>query len=356
MIDGRQMKTNDLRTPALLLDLDSMESNLWRMANYFRNRLVGLRPHFKNHQVLSLAAKQLQAGAVGVTCARLEHAESLVEQGLGSILIANEIAGESMIERFVDLSRRAPVLVAVDNACTVVDMAKQAGNRAHELNVVVDLDLRLRRCGVEPGAAALSLAKLVLEKGLKFRGLMGYPGSFRLAPGAEKERAVRSDLRPLIETKALIERAGIPVEIVTCGGTGDYSITATFPEVTEIQAGSYLLMDTEYAPFAPDFKPALSVLGTVISKPSGQRLVANTGAKALSCEKGLPKVKGIPGLRVEAMHAEHVLIEIVDPAAALEIGDVIELWVHYLDSTIQLHDRMYGVRNGEVEETLQIEH
>jgi D-serine deaminase-like pyridoxal phosphate-dependent protein len=348
-------KLSDLRTPSLLLDLDIMEGNLHRMASHFRHGKVRLRPHFKNHQVLALAAKQVEAGAIGITCARIEHAEALVSHGIERVLIANEIAGERMVREFIELSRRSPVIVAVDNAKTIADMARRAGDRAKNINVVVDVDLRLKRCGVAPGAAALSLAQFVLEKGLNFRGLMGYPGSFRMVPGPEKEETVRSVLGPLVDTRKLLEGCGIPVEIVTCGGTGDYSISRTLEGVTEIQAGSYLLMDSEWAKSGTGFQPSLSVLVTVINKTGAERLVANVGVKGLSCEKGFPEVRGNPGLRVRDVNAEHTLIDILDPALAPEIRETLELWVRYLDPTVQLHDRMYGIRNGAVETEFKIE-
>lgn len=352
--DGTKLK--GLHTPALLVDLDCMESNLRRMATFFRDTPAKLRPHFKTHQVTSLAMRQVEAGAVGITCSRLKHAEALVDRGITSILIASEIAGEVMVQRFVELSRRAPVIVIVDSAKVVSDMARQAGGRTHELNVLVDLDLGLRRCGIPPGEAALYLAKEILEKGMKFRGLMGYQGNLRLPPGPEKEQRTRAALHNLIQTKFLLERNEIPVEIISCGGTSDYAITATFPGTTESQAGSYLLMDTWYQPFAPEFQPALSVLATVISNTSDRRIVANAGVKAISTERGLPLVKGKQGLRVRALHAEHTLIDVVDPLISVEVGDEIEIWVQHLDATISLHDKMYGVRNGEVTEVLRIEH
>jgi D-serine deaminase-like pyridoxal phosphate-dependent protein len=351
----RGMPTNDLRTPALLVDLDLMESNLHRMADFFRDKPTKLRPHFKTHQTLSLASEQLRLGASGISCACLEHAEALVQHGIEGVLIANEIAGKSMIEHFVELSHRAPVMVAVDNPGVVCDMARMAGERVHELNVVVDLDVRLRRCGVPPGEGALFLTKLVLEKGLKFRGLMGYEGHVPTPAGPEKQRVVHAALQQLVDTKIMIEREGIPIEIVSCGGTSDYSIAGTFPGVTEIQAGSYLLMDSWYAPFAPEFTPSLTVLATVISKTSSERIVADVGSKGMSGENGLPSVKGIPGLRVKTMHAEHIIIETLDPSAPVEVGDKIELRVGYLDPTLNLHTHMYGVRQGKVEEVFTIE-
>jgi len=152
----------------------------------------------------------------------------------------------------------------------------------------------------------VALAKRVVASGLRFRGLMGYEGHLQLLPvGPEKEQSVRQALEGLVSSKNLIERLGIPVEIVSCGGTGDYRISGCFPGVTENQAGSFLLMDTGYAPFAPDFQPALSVLVTVVSKTEGERIVVDAGVKAISGERGLPSVKQIEGLQLKALHAEH---------------------------------------------------
>jgi len=350
------MEVTALPTPALLMDLDGMERNLLRMANFFRGVRPKLRPHFKAHQVLSLAKRQMEAGAVGLTCARLSQAETLVDQGIDNILIANEIAGDGKIRHFVDLSQRAPVLVAVDNPKVVSDMARLAGEWKERLNVLVDVDVRLGRCGVKPGEEALSLARLVLEKGLIFRGLMGYEGQVALPPGPEKDRVVNEALKHLTDTKTMIEHAGIGVEIVTCGGTSDYSIAANFPGVNEIQAGSYLLMDSTYVPFAPEFEPTLSILATIVSKTPGERIVVDAGFRAMSGENGLPAVKSNVGLRAKALHIEHMVLEIADPTVCTEVGDKIEIWVRFLDQTLGLHDYIYGVRGGKVEEILRIEH
>jgi D-serine deaminase-like pyridoxal phosphate-dependent protein len=217
------------------------------------------------------------------------------------------------------------------------------------------VDVRLGRCGVKPGVAALSLAKLVLEKGLRFRGLMGYEGQVPLPPGPEKDRVVRQALSRLADTKTMLEGEGIGVEIVSCGGTSDFSIAAQCPGITEIQAGSYLLMDSAYIPFAPEFESTLSILATVISKTPGERIVVDAGCRAMSGENGLPSVKGLLGLRAKALHIEHTVVEITDPAVAIEVGDKIEMWVHFLDQTLGLHNHIYGVRRGQVEEVLKIE-
>ena len=331
-----------------------MEQNLLWMASFLRNKRARLRPHFKVHQVLSLAAKQIQAGAIGITCARLDHAEALAQYGIKNILIANEIVGDQPIQRFVELSLNTEVIVAVDNARVVSDMAGAAGKWKDKLNVVVDLDVGLGRCGVPPGEAAVSLAKVVLEQGLRFRGLTAHRGNLRLSDDREKQEMVCPVMHTLVSCKQLIERAGIPVEIVSCGGTSDYAIAGTFPGITEIQAGSYLLMDTWYLPFAEPFRPSLTVLATVISKSSG-RIVVNAGTKTTSGQRGLPSVKGIHGLQVTALHAEHTIIDLLDPSVSIEVGDRVEIWVHHLDATVSLHRKMHGIRTGEVEEVFQIE-
>lgn len=348
------MKVKDLPTPALLLDLDIMERNLSRMADFFRKTPAKLRPHFKAHEVVALAHRQIAAGAIGLTCARLEQAEMLVEQGFENILIANEIAGTRRLQHFVELSHKAPVIVAVDNASVVAEMAALAGSRAHELNLVVDLDVRLGRCGVQPGEVTLSLTKTVLSKGLRFRGLMGYEGNIHLPSGLEKQRVAREALQRLTDTKTLIEAQGIPVEIVTCGGTSDYAEAAVFPGVTEVQAGSYLLMDTWYAPFAVEFQPALTVLSTVISKNPGRTLVADAGTRAISTGNGLPQIKGKPGLMVTALHVEHTIMEIRDLSIPVEVGDQIEVYVSTLDPTLNLHDYIFGIRDSKVEEVFRV--
>jgi D-serine deaminase-like pyridoxal phosphate-dependent protein len=346
-----------LETPSLLVDLRAMERNLQTMAHFFQQRPAKLRPHFKNHRVLELASVQIKHGAIGLTCARVWQAASLIDAGVQDILIANELAGENSLASFVELSSQAPVILAVDNSGAVQELARLSRNRKTDVHVVVDIDLGLKRCGVAPGAAGVALAKSVVERGLKFRGIMGYEGHLQpLPPGPEKEAVVKAAMRALLETKSQIRAAGIAVEIVSCGGTGDYSISGAFPGVTESQAGSYLLMDSWYAPFAPDFTPTLSVLATIISKTPGERIVADAGAKALSGERGLPSVKNLKGLKLRALHAEHAPIDFMDSDVAVKVGDKIEIVVHYHDATIQLHHKMYGVRDGKVERVYTIEH
>ncbi len=333
-----------------------MEANLERMASFFRGVPSKLRPHFKNHKCPDLAARQLAAGAIGMTCATLREAECLVHHGVRSVLVANEITDGGKIERLADLARRAEVIVCVDNEKNVDDLARSAASRDVRLHVLVDVDVGLHRCGVAPGDAAINLAKAAVRKGLRFRGLMGYEGQvLRKPPGPEKEQAAAAAMRSLTETAACLRQVGIPVEILSGGGTGTYSLSGRYPGVTEIQAGSYLLMDTDYRQCCTDFELTLTVLTTVLSKTEGERIVVDAGLKSLSCERGIPTVKEMKGLSVRRLTAEHGIIDLKDPSAPVEVGDKIEIWVHYSDATVNLHERIYGIRDGRVEEIYRVE-
>ena len=216
------MQVQEIRTPALLVDLDAMESNLNRMAAFFRDKPVKLRPHFKNHKVPLLAWKQIEAGAIGVCCATLREAEILVQHGIRSILVANEISTEDKIHWFADMSRHADIMVAVDDERVVADMACIARKRRLTLSVLVDCNVGLNRCGVPPGEPACRLAKIIVEQGLRFRGLMGYEGHLQALPaGEERDRLTRivgKSLRGLQET--LIERKGSRWRSYRRAGTG----------------------------------------------------------------------------------------------------------------------------------------
>ncbi len=352
------MNKEQITTPALLVDLDAMESNLQRMAGFFAGKRCRLRPHFKNHKVPLLAWKQLRAGAIGITCATLREAEILVHHGVDNILIANEIAGDAKAERLAELSKSASVIVAIDNFKSVSDFARTQRNCKSKIEVVVDIDIGLGRCGVAPGEAALQMAKCVVAEGLTLRGIMGYDGHFQvMSPSPARDEQVRAGSKSLVDSASLISAAGIPVSIVSTGGTGTHAVSGEYPGITEIQAGSYLLMDTIYVNRGASFRRSLTVLTTVISTRGRSHAVIDCGVKAMSGERGLSEVKDMQAVSLRALHAEHGLLEIdAQSQVSLEVGQKIELWAHYSDATVNLHSAMYGVRHGKVEEVFQIEH
>lgn len=349
------MLKSEIDTPALVVDLTVMESNLRKMAAFFAEGSTRLRPHYKNHKSPALAKRQMALGAIGITCATVGEAEALVRAGIASILLANEVADRGKIARCLRLSEQADLIVAVDSELVVAAFASAASRDARP-SVAVDVDTGMGRCGLPHGEPAAALAQFAVDKGLRFRGLTGYEGHcVRLAPGPEKERAIQESMRKLVDTADLIRSRGIPVEIVSAGGTGTYSISGRFPGVTEIQAGSYPFMDTDYGTVCRDFDLSLSVLTTVISRTGNERMVLDCGLKSLSGERGLPKLKNMEGARLRRLNAEHAIIDILDPGLPVQVGDQVEIWAHYSDATVNLHRRIYGLRGNQVEETFILE-
>jgi D-serine deaminase-like pyridoxal phosphate-dependent protein len=351
------MLRSDLKTPALLVDMIVLESNLRKMASFFKGRPARLRPHYKNHRSVAIAKRQIELGAIGMSCATLGEAEALVNAGIDNIFIVNEIAAVAKVEYFAELARRADVMIAVDNPQNIAALSSIFARLKVKPSVVVDVDTGLGRCGVTPGEPALALAQMACARGLRLRGLSGYEGHcMRLPQGKDKICAIQQAMHKLVSTADLLRSRGLPVEIVSAGGTGTYSISGKFPGVTEIQAGSYPLMDTDYRTVCPDFDLALSVLGTVISRTANERLILDIGKKEISAENGLPVFKNLAGAELRRLDAEHAIVDIVDPHLPVQVGDQVEVWAHYGDGTVNLHRQMFGIRDGRVEETFLLEH
>ncbi len=352
----------DLDTPALLLDLRAMEHNLRVMQAYFAARSVALRPHVKLHRATpALAHRQLAAGGRGLTCAKLSEAEALAASGIRDILIANQIVGQRKIERLMRLAAVSDVIVAVDCAEHVRDLAAAAQAHGVTLRVVVEVNIGHNRCGVAPLEPALALARLVHRTdGLRYMGLMGYDGHCTFGvPDAEREECSRQANRLLVETRRLIERAGLPVEIVSAGGTFTYRYASQVEGVTEIQAGTYLLMDTAFRERGLDeFECALTVLGTVTSRPSWPGAeglaICDVGSKRISTLLGLPEVKAPAGARVLRLSQEHGRLDLSGAQADPRVGDLVELWVRDANGTINQFDRFYALRDDVVEAVWEI--
>lgn len=349
-------------TPALLLDMDLAERNIRRMADYFRGKKAVLRPHVKVHKSPFLAFRQIDAGAKGITCAKISEAEVMARSGINDILIANEIVGDDKLKRLAMLARECQVKVLVDDAGNARQISRFASQAYSKIGVLVELNLGshmeriLDRCGVSPGPPALELAREVAKsRNIEFRGLMGYEGSLRRFPDfqSRKEGAEKA-LSLVVGTKDLLEDSGLNVDVVSCGGTMSYNIAGEFPGVTEVQAGSYVFMDTTYLQHGIDFEISLTLLARVISKPRPDKIIVDAGLKAISTDHGLPSVKGTSGLELVALNAEHGHIRIAGLGNRLERGDRLELLPSHVDTTVCLHDRYIVTRQGEVEMTLEI--
>jgi D-serine deaminase-like pyridoxal phosphate-dependent protein len=338
------MTLSDIPTPALVLDVNALERNIRRMARFFESRACRLRPHFKAHKTPEIARRQLAAGGcTGLTCATVFEAE-IASAVSDDILIANEIIGPDRIHRVGELAKRATVTIAIDSVAGLEQVSAAAHASGWTIGALVDVNVGQNRCGVAPGGEAVALAKrIAAAPGVELRGLMGYEGHAVGVPNrAEREATVRRAMDQLVSTAAMLADAGLPPAIVSAGGTGSYDISGDIEGITEIQAGSYALMDTEYARLGLPFEHALSVLGTVISRPVPERCVADCGHKSCTKDHGHPSVKGISGASVLALNDEHATIAL-PPGCALAIADRIELLPSHIDPTMNLHDVVYAL-------------
>ena len=341
-------------TPALLIDLDALERNIAKMAAFFRGVDAELRPHTKTHKTPIIARKQIEAGAIGVTCAKVGEAEAMVAGGVTDILIANQVVGEVKLARLASLARQATLTVAVDDPANVAALAEAALRFGATINVLVEVNVGMNRCGVEPGEPALALARVVQgTKGLVFKGLMGYEGHCVMVPDRSGRIAAATHaMTLLLDTRAYLEAAGVAVEVVSGGGTGTYDITGKLRGMTEIQAGSYATMDAKYHSVGLPFERALTLLTTVISRPTPTRAVTDAGMKAITLEFGVPQPLASPGITIDKLSEEHGIATVGD--ADPRPGDKLELVPSHGCTTINLHDRYYGIRAGKVECVWQI--
>lgn len=345
------MDKRDLDTPALLVDLDVVESNIARMARFVERHGLRLRPHYKTHKTPAIALKQMEAGAIGITCAKVEEAETLVNAGIKDILIANQVIGRRKIARLMGLARHANLMVAVDDVRNVADLSAGAVAAGAALRVLVEVNVGMNRCGVEPGEPAVGLAHRVVEApGLMFAGLMGYEGFCqRIKDPVEREATTRLAMGKLIQTKELVEARGLAVEIVSGGGSGTHAITATIAGMTELQTGSYVVMDTDYRDLGVECGCALTVLATVISRTTPGAAITDAGLKAMTDDHGTPEAIGVPGGKLVRLSEEHSRIELADVSVKLDPGDKVEIIPSHACTTINLHDNMYGIRKGRLE-------
>ncbi|MCC6416873.1 MAG: DSD1 family PLP-dependent enzyme [Gemmataceae bacterium] len=344
-----------LDTPQLLIDLDVVDANMKRMFGAFRDRPVNVRVHFKSLKCAGLARYIAAANPRGgFLCAKLNEAEVLADAGLTDILIANQIVGPLKVRRLADLARRAQVRVCVDAPDNVEELSQAARAAGVTVGVLVEVDIGMKRCGVEPGEPALALARRVhASPGLRFVGLQGYDGHLQFIPDPTERRAkCLQGMEQLIGTRRLIERAGIPVEVVTGAGTGTWEFVGSYEGVTEIQPGSFVLMDCAYHPIRPEFGCSLSVLATVMSRRPGQ-YVLDAGSKAISRDFGTPVIKGRAGEHVTKLAEEHTLVEL--EGDGVRVGDRREVIPAHCCATMNLHRACVAVRGGKVEALWPIE-
>ena len=353
----------DLDTPALVVDLAALERNIELLHAIFRQSVAKVRPHAASHQCPQIAHLQLEAGGTvgGIGVTTVGEAEVFSSSGFSNILVANQVVTRSKIGRLCVLARRNRIAVAVDNAGNVAELSQAAAASGVTLHVLVEVDIGLGRCGVEPGRPALELAQNVANcPGLSFAGLMAIPpvplpkknedGAVTFPDLAALEADARRQLQRVLDTRELIEENGLAVLAVSVAGTHNYDIAARMSGITEVQAGSYPLMDYNYCQLRSEFAQAAKILGQVISHPVDQRAVLDTGHKATGPDLGLPVLEGFPGARATRFSAEHGVLELEDAACQqLKPGDKAWLLPCNLGLCLNQYDYIRAVRNGKLE-------
>jgi 3-hydroxy-D-aspartate aldolase len=346
------MPIEQVSTPALVVDVEIMTKNMEMMANYLAKTKTQLRPHAKTHKTPAIGHMQMQAGAVGLCCATVGEAEVMVYSGIPEVMIANEIVDPVSLRRAVNLARQARVLMIVDDCENVKNLAAVARQYGVVVDVLADLDVGQGRCGSRSLEKLEQVAREVMkQKGLNLRGVFGYEGHLQfLTDREERTRKGREATGLLVRAAKELAGMGMNIEIVSGAGTGTHDIAAEFAEMTEIQAGSYIFMDGTYQKLGLPFQQSLTVMATVVSRPTDDLAVFDVGVKGISPERFYPSLHGLAcgTAEVKSLSEEHAVTNIAggfDPKP----GEKYQFVPSHCCSTVNLYDSMFATRNGIVE-------
>lgn len=345
------MRTAELDTPAVLVDLDRVERNLARFQAYCDRHGIKNRPHVKTHKVVEFARRQVEFGAVGICCQKLGEAEVMAAAGLHDILIPFNLLGSVKLGRARALAERIALQVSADHPIVVDGLAEAFAAAARPLPVLVECDTGARRCGVQSPEAARDLALHIdRSPGLRFGGLMTYP-----AKGAPEKAAAF-----LAEAKALIEAKGLAVPVVSSGGTPDMWRVHEHPLITEYRVGTYIYNDLmEVACGAATLEDcALTVLATVVSRPTADRAILDAGSKALTSDlngqTGHGRIVEYPQAVIYGLSEEHGHVDLSACLARPSIGEKVRVIPNHACPVSNLFDRIVTVRGERVEGSLAV--
>ena len=345
-----------VETPALVVDLDALERNLDLLARAVAARGLRLRPHAKSHKTPEIAKMQVARGAVGICCQKVDEAAAFVEAGIGDVLVTNEVVAPSKLLRLAHLARSARVGVLVDDARAIDPLAQAAEHVGVTIDVYVEVDVGAGRCGVQPGEPAAKLAlRVVGEQGLRFAGLQCYHGAAQhLRSPDERRSAIAAAAERTLASRRAVEGAGLQVPIVTGAGTGTWEHELASGAWDELQVGSYLFMDADYARNIPGsgerrFEHSLFVIAAIMSQPSPTRAICDAGLKAFSFDSGLPVVHGRSDLAYRKASDEHGVLEVVGGAGPPQPGERLALVPGHCDPAVNLYDWIVAYRARRVE-------
>lgn len=338
----------EILTPALLLDLDAFEANLARMVEHVQRSGKALRPHAKAHKCVEIARRQLAAGACGVCVATLAEAELMSKAGITGLLLTSPVADPAKIERIAATG----AIVVVDHDQQVEWYQSAARAAARKIDVLVDLDVGDHRTGASSTAQALAIAEAVDRAShLNLRGLQAYSvvGS-HATPDEERTRVSKEVFAHAAEARDAMARKGLSTEILSGGSTGTWQIDTALPELTELQAGSFVLMDLAYRRAGLDFRQGITVLGTVVSANHDSFVTVDAGTKSFSTDRGYgPEAANLPGSSYRWGGDEFGYVNVDDSAKRPRLGDKLEFIPPHCDPTVNLYTVMYACRGDRVE-------
>ncbi|MEQ1884287.1 MAG: DSD1 family PLP-dependent enzyme [Bryobacteraceae bacterium] len=341
---------NQLPTPALLLDLDKFEVNLARMADRVKESGKSLRPHAKAHKCAEIAKRQIASGAIGICVATVSEAEMLAAAGIIDLLLTSPVADPIKMSRIV----RTGAMVVVDHIQQVDWYNAVSGDAGRKTDVLVDLDVGDHRTGAASLEQAIAIAEAAdCAPNLQLRGMQAYSVHGSHAGGPEDRKRVSTDaLAKAKEVRDAMALKGLSTEILSGGSTGTWAIDTAIPELTELQAGSYVIMDMAYRKVGVDFAHAMTVMCTVVSANHPNFVTIDGGYKAFSADRGYgPEALHFPGTKYRWGGDEFGYLDIEESNQHPKLGDRIELLAPHCDPTVNLHDRIYACRGDAVEAT-----
>ena len=335
------MKLSNISTPALIVFEKAFLNNREKMKELLSGKTLALRPHYKSHKCARIAHEQIKDGAVGMTCAKLDEAIDLVDSGIEDVLIANQIVDKAKIARLAYLARAARITVCVDNADNIFELEKAAALAGATIYCLVEYEIGMERCGVKRKEEVLGLVSVIEDcPHLVFDGIQAYAGHISHMVSSEKRRSeTEKNFKKISELISYLSQKGIEVKVVSGGSTGTAAIKAGEGLYTELQAGSYLFMDSTYAELKLPFENSLFILTTVVSVNDGM-VIVDAGVKSCGVDQGMPIPFGFSAERIEACE-EH--FQIYSPSKKFSVGDRVLLFPAHCCSTVNLHDRIYIV-------------
>ena len=351
------MHLDEVMTPALIIDLDAFEHNIETLRKQVVEADVRLRAHSKTHKSVAIARYQIDhGGACGICCQKLSEAEVMVAGGIDDVLISNQVTDPVKIERLAKLSKRARLLICVDNSGNIRDLSKAATRHGASIECLVEIDCGARRCGVAPGQAAVTLAQqIAASAGLEFAGLQAYQGKAQhIREYSAREKAIATAILQIQETVDALATVGLHCEIIAGAGTGSYHFEAASNLYNELQCGSYIFMDADYQRVLDEsgqpiseFQNSLFILTSIMSKVQPDMAICDAGLKVLSVDSGLPRVFANDDIEYVDCSDEHG--SIADPHDRLRLNNKIRLVPGHCDPTCNLHDWYVGLRDDKVE-------